>query len=103
MIHRSVETDDVLGMAAMALFLEGEDTVPVHPSFVASSYKACVKVPTLVSGSPSAGPYAYSRFASSCITSIASRAPSPALVYSSICRAPVELPTEAYGRRPIIM
>jgi hypothetical protein len=32
---------------------------------------------------------------SSCSTSIASRAPSPAFVYSSICRSPVELPNAA--------
>ena len=37
----------------------------VQPFFVASSYNAWVKVPTLVSGRPWAGPYAYSRFASS--------------------------------------
>jgi hypothetical protein len=74
----------------------------VQPLFVASSYNAGVKVPTLVSGRPLAGPYAYSRFASSWSTSIASRGRSPALVYSSICRSPVELPNAAYGRRPII-
>jgi hypothetical protein len=36
----------------------------VQPSFLASSYSVCVKVPTLLSGSPFAGPYAYSRCAS---------------------------------------
>src|SRR5215469_11208664 len=67
----------------------------VQPFFVASSYNAWVKVPTLVSGSPWAGPYAYSRFASSWSTNIASRGPSPALVYSSSGRSPGELPNAA--------
>src|SRR4030095_3259166 len=40
----------------------------VQPFFFASSYSAWVKVPTLVLGSPCAGPWAYSRFASSCST-----------------------------------
>src|SRR5208337_2367447 len=51
--------------------------------------------------SPCAGPLAYSRCASSCRTSNASRAPPPALVYSSICRSPVELPKAMMGRAPI--
>src|SRR5215510_1672127 len=76
--------------------------ITTHPCFFASSYSACVNVPTFVSGSANAGPYAYSRFASSCSTSMVRRSPSPALVYSNICRSPVELPNAAYGRRPII-
>jgi hypothetical protein len=44
----------------------------------------------------------YSPSASSCNTSIASRALSPAFVYSSICRSPVELPNAAQDRRPIM-
>jgi hypothetical protein len=40
--------------------------------------------------------------ASSCKTSIPSRAPAPAVVYSSICLSPVALPNEAYGTFPII-
>jgi hypothetical protein len=59
-------------------------------------------VPTLLLGSPWAGPYAYSRFASSCSTNIDNRTPSPALVYSSIYLSPIELPKSARGRRPII-
>jgi len=67
----------------------------IQPCFFASSWSAWVKDPTLVSGSPCAGPYAYSRFASSCRTSIDRRAPSPAFTYSSICWSPVELPNAA--------
>ena len=46
----------------------------IRPCFFAESYKACVKAPTLVAGSPRTGPHAYPRFAPSCITRIISRA-----------------------------
>src|SRR5208283_1610459 len=75
--------------------------ITVQPFALASSYKACVKVPTLESGSPCAGPYAYSRVASSWSTSISSEAPPLAWVYSSICRSPVELPNAALGCFPM--
>ena len=46
-------------------------------------------------GRPVAGPYAYSRAASSCSTNIFSRTPAPAAVHSSISRSPSELPNAA--------
>jgi hypothetical protein len=46
--------------------------ITVQPSFFASSNSSCVNVPTLLSGRPSAGPYAYSRVGSSWRTSISS-------------------------------
>src|SRR5271170_2543366 len=73
----------------------------VQPCFFAMSYISWLKVPTLVSGSPCAGPYAYSRVASSCITTTDNLAPVPAFTYSNICWSSLEeLPNAAYGRRP---
>lgn len=73
----------------------------VKACFCAMSYIAWLKVPTFVSGNPCAGPYAYSRIASSCITTTDSLAPVPAFTYSSICWSSLEeLPNAAYGRRP---
>ena len=67
----------------------------------AMSYIAWLKVPTEVSGNPCAGPYAYSRVASSCSTATDSLSPGPAFTYSSICwSSEEELPNAAYGRRP---
>ncbi len=49
--------------------------ITTQPCFFAQSYSAWVKVPTLVAGSPWAGPYAFSRVASMWSTSMANRAP----------------------------
>src|SRR5277367_2868619 len=77
--------------------------ITIHPCVLASSYMAWLKVPIVVSGSPCAGPYAYSRVASSCITTTDNLAPAPAFVYSRICWSSAEeLPNAAFGRRPYI-
>jgi hypothetical protein len=75
--------------------------ITVQPFFFASSKSALLNVLTSASGGLCAGPY---------ILAVrvvvqhqhSSRTPSSAVVYSSICRSPMELPNAALGRRPII-
>jgi len=61
--------------------------ITFQPLVLASSYSACVNVPTLVSGRPLAGPYAYSRARSSCETNIVNHEPSLAWVQRTLERA----------------